>query len=205
LDIAEGLKQLLINADITIESIIGLDYRELSEMLNIDLYVGQLIIEAVQKVIQERNLSQESFNDKAPDKRNLSQESFNDKAPDKRTILICDDEQDVLHLFGHALKSKYNIILVSSGEDCIDRFIKEKNQGNRIHLILLDYRLGDMMGDSVARKIKEYNGTKIILISAYDLDSELINELKENSYIARYLEKPIHIANLIEIVASTIS
>ena len=205
MDIAEGLKQLLINADITIESIIGLDYRELSEMLNIDLYVGQLIIEAVQKVIQERNLSQESFNDKAPDMRNLSQESFNDKAPDMRTIMICDDEQDVLHLFGQALKSKYNIILVSSGEDCIDRFIKEKNQGNRIHLILLDYRLGDMMGDSVARKIKEYNGTKIILISAYDLDSELINELKENSYIARYLEKPIHIANLIEIVASTIS
>ena len=27
-----------------------------------------------------------------------------------------------------------------------------------------------MFGDSVARKIKEYNGTKIILISAYDLD-----------------------------------
>jgi hypothetical protein len=45
------------------------------------------------------------------------------------------------------------------------------------------------------------NGTKIILISAYDLDSEL----KENSYIARYVEKPIHIANLIEIVASIIS
>ncbi|MGH9911152.1 MAG: hypothetical protein ACRD4J_08315 [Nitrososphaeraceae archaeon] len=33
--------------------------------------------------------------------------------------------------------------------------------------ILLDYRLdGGMIGDSVARKIKEYNGTKIILISA---------------------------------------
>lgn len=57
LDVAEGLKQLLIDADVTIESIIGLGYRELSEMLHIDLYVGELIIEAVQKLIQERNLS----------------------------------------------------------------------------------------------------------------------------------------------------
>ena len=30
-----------------------------------------------------------------------------------------------------------------------------------------------MFGDLVARKIKEYNGTKIILISAYDLDGKL--------------------------------
>jgi CheY-like chemotaxis protein len=125
-------------------------------------------------------------------------------APDKKTIMICDDEQDVLQLFGQALRSKYNIILVSSGEDCIDKFIEEKNQGNKIHLIPLDYRLGDMSGDSVARTIRGYNGTKIILISAYDLDSKLINELRENNYIVRYIEKPIHIANLIEIVANTI-
>jgi response regulator RpfG family c-di-GMP phosphodiesterase len=125
-------------------------------------------------------------------------------APDKKTMMICDDEQDVLQLFGQALRSKYNIILVSSGEDCIDKFIEEKNQGNKIHLILLDYRLGDMSGDSVARTIREYNGTKIILISAYDLDSKLINELRENNYIVRYIEKPIHIANSIEIVANTI-
>jgi hypothetical protein len=52
----------------------------------------------------------------------------------------------------------------------ISRFIEEKNRGNKIHLIILDYRLGDMFGDSVAKKIKDYNGTIIILISAYDLE-----------------------------------
>jgi hypothetical protein len=36
-----------------------------------------------------------------------------------------------------------------------------------------------MFGDSVARKIKEYNGTKIILISAYILDETLVKDLKE--------------------------
>jgi hypothetical protein len=54
--------------------------------------------------------------------------------------------------------------MVDSGEKCIKSL--EKNRCTEIHLILLDYRLGSsMLGDSVALKIKEYNGTKIILIS----------------------------------------
>jgi CheY-like chemotaxis protein len=125
-------------------------------------------------------------------------------APGKKTIMICDDEPDLLQLFGKALRFKYNVILVRSGEDCIDRFIEEKNQGNKIHLLLLDYRLGDMLGDSVARRIKELNGTKIILITAYELDYELLTELEENEYISRYIEKPVHLAKLIEQVANTI-
>ena len=61
-----------------------------------------------------------------------------------------------------------------------------------------------MLGDSVARKIKEFNGVKIILISAYDLDESLLKELKEKEYIAKYIEKPIHLSNLIELVADTV-
>lgn len=58
LDIAEGLKQLVMDADFTIESIIGLGYRDVSETLHIDPYVDKLIVEAAQNVIQERNPSQ---------------------------------------------------------------------------------------------------------------------------------------------------
>jgi hypothetical protein len=50
--------------------------------------------------------------------------------------------------------------LISSGEECIKRFIEEKNQGNKIHLLLLDYKIGDMSGDFIARKIKEYREIK---------------------------------------------
>jgi len=122
---------------------------------------------------------------------------------ERKTVMICDDERDLLELFGKALQTRYNVILVSSGEDCIEKFIAEKSRGNKIHLILLDYRLGGMFGDSVARKIKEYNGTKIILISAYDLDGELVKDL-EDKYIAKYVEKPIHLTNLRELVADLI-
>jgi response regulator RpfG family c-di-GMP phosphodiesterase len=115
--------------------------------------------------------------------------------------MICDDEQDLLLLFGLALESKYNIILVDSGEDCIDKYIEEKSRGNKIHLILLDYRLGSsMLGDFVTRKLKEYNGTKIILISAYDLDGALLKELEDDNYIAKYVKKPIHTNDLVKLV-----
>jgi CheY-like chemotaxis protein len=124
---------------------------------------------------------------------------------EKKTVMICDDDRDLLDLFGLALKSKYNVIQVSSGEDCIEKFIEEKSRGNKIHLLLLDYKLGDMMGDSVARKIKEYNGTKIILISAYYLDDALVKDLEEKNYIVKYVEKPIHLNSLIDIVSDIIS
>jgi response regulator RpfG family c-di-GMP phosphodiesterase len=118
----------------------------------------------------------------------------------KKTIMICDDERDVPLFFKLVLESRYNIILVGSGEDCIDKYIEEKNRGNEIHLILLDYRLGRMLGDSVARKIKEHDGTKIILISAYDLDHALLKELIDEDYIVKYVEKPIRTNRLVELV-----
>ena len=96
----------------------------------------------------------------------------------KKTIMICEDEPDVLYLFELLLKSKYNIIMVDSGEECIKKYIEELKRGNKIHLILLDYKLSDMMGDSVARKIKEYSETNVILISAFNINDELIKEKK---------------------------
>jgi hypothetical protein len=39
LDIADGLKQLLIDTGFTIESVIRLGYRDLSEILHIDPYI----------------------------------------------------------------------------------------------------------------------------------------------------------------------
>jgi hypothetical protein len=39
--------------------------------------------------------------------------------------MICDNERELLQLFGLTLKSKYNIILVNS-EDCVEKYIEEK-------------------------------------------------------------------------------
>ena len=53
LDIAEGLKQLLMDSGLTIESILSLGSKELSEILHTDPYVGKLIVEAAKNMVQE--------------------------------------------------------------------------------------------------------------------------------------------------------
>jgi response regulator RpfG family c-di-GMP phosphodiesterase len=118
----------------------------------------------------------------------------------KKIMMICDNEPDVLLLFGQVFKSKYDIILTDSGEECIEKYIEETNPGNKISLILLDYKLGGMRGDSVARKIKEHNETRIILNSAYSVEDVLIKDLENGNYISKFVQKPIETDYLVDLV-----
>ena len=122
----------------------------------------------------------------------------------KKTIMICDNERDVLHLFGLVLESRYNVITVDSGEECIEKYTEETRRGNKIHLILLDYKLGSMWGDFVARKINEYNETNIILISAYNVDHSLVTKLESGNYISKYVRKPVANDFLTDLVAEIV-
>ena len=121
-------------------------------------------------------------------------------ATEKKTVMICEDEPDVLLSFEIMLKSKYNLMLVDSGEECIAKYIEEINRGNKIDLVLLDYKLCDIMGDSVARKIKEYGEAKIILISAFNIDGVLVKALENGSYISKYILKPIEADSLTNLI-----
>jgi response regulator RpfG family c-di-GMP phosphodiesterase len=134
----------------------------------------------------------------------VSANKYDNGVTKKKTILICDDERDILLFFETVLKSKYDVISVASGEECIDKYVEETNRGHKIHLILLDYRLGDMLGDSIACKIKSYNGTNVILISSYDLDYQLIKDLEERNYIRKYVRKPIGMNDLLKLVTEII-
>jgi response regulator RpfG family c-di-GMP phosphodiesterase len=59
-------------------------------------------------------------------------------------------------------------------------------------------------GDKVARELKEINGAKIILISAYEIDHELIQRLKDERIIVEFVSKPITLDTLKRIIAKTI-
>jgi len=122
----------------------------------------------------------------------------------KKIMMICDDESDMRLLYGLVFGSRYDVIMVNSGEECIERYVEETKRGNKISLILLDYKLGGMLGDSVARKIKECNETKIILNSAYDVDAVLIKELENSNYISKYIQKPFDTDRLTDLVAEIV-
>jgi two-component system, sporulation sensor kinase E len=120
------------------------------------------------------------------------------------TLLICDDEPDLLELYAAMLSDDYKIVKASSGEECIRKYIEMKEKMGDITVILLDFRIGEVTGDKVARDIKEINGAKIILISAYEIDHDLIQRLKDERVIVEFVSKPITLDTLKRIIAKTI-
>ena len=119
--------------------------------------------------------------------------------------MICDDEVDLLFLFKSALEPTYRVIVAESGRECIEKFIEEKHNGNKVDVLLLDYKLGDMLGDIVACKIHELNGVKTFLISAYELEQTIINHLMERHCIVGLLRKPIRVPAMIKEVEKVLA
>ena len=122
----------------------------------------------------------------------------------KRTVLICDDEEDILLAFAIGLQTKYNVLTAESGEQCIKKYLDAKRSGKKIDLILLDYKLGDTTGDYVAHRIKELNDVKIIIITACKVNHEVIRELEDNELIVDIVQKPIAIDSLMAKMAQVI-
>lgn len=116
----------------------------------------------------------------------------------RKTVMVCDDEADLLYLFRSALEPDYNVLAAESGKSCIEKFIEVKQKGKKVDVLLLDYKLGDMKGDVVACKVHELNGVKTFLISAYELEQTLINNLIESRCIIGVMRTPIRISAMIK-------
>jgi len=120
------------------------------------------------------------------------------KSDKKKVVMVCEDELELLELYAKVLELKYDVIRVCTGYDCINKYLELKAKGANIDLLFLDYKLGDMLGDAVAKKIKELNGIKIILLSAYNLDEPIKKDLIENRVIEKFLQKPIKMRQIIQ-------
>jgi CheY-like chemotaxis protein len=120
------------------------------------------------------------------------------------TVMICEDNPDLLSLLQKALSSKYTIIAVDSGIECLSRYIDEKAKGNQVEVLLIDYQLKDLPGDIVATTIREISGrrrtTNTILISTSEIDKEVVEELKRKDCIMEDIEKPISTDSLLNII-----
>jgi DNA-binding response OmpR family regulator len=116
----------------------------------------------------------------------------------RRTVLICDDEEDLLSIYAAALKKQYNVVTASSGKACVEKYMDHTLRGKKIDVILLDYRLGDSTGDDIAYKIRDLDGAKVIMITAYDLEKEKVDALKAANCIVDVIIKPIGIKALAE-------
>ena len=105
---------------------------------------------------------------------------------DKKTILIVDDEPDILRLTSLRLKKLgFDIITAIDGREAV-RTVKSKKPD----LILLDLALPLLSGDEVGKKIKNDEDLRhipIILFSAGSdsITAEKAKELGANDYIVK--------------------
>ncbi len=117
---------------------------------------------------------------------------------DKPTILVVDDNQDLLETFAMILKRRgYRVQTAGDGVSAINKF-KEQN----FDVTLMDIVMPKMNGVDAFKKIKEIQPeAPIILMTAYS-DDELIQNAK-NEGARQIIHKPIHIDQLIELINET--
>jgi two-component system OmpR family response regulator len=92
----------------------------------------------------------------------------------RESILVMDDDKDILNLFKDALEEEgYKVVAVSTGRDAIT-----KAQEDQFQVAILDIIMHDVTGDSVAAELKRINDLiKIIFISGYSRIQNSINAL----------------------------
>jgi two-component system, OmpR family, alkaline phosphatase synthesis response regulator PhoP len=113
----------------------------------------------------------------------------------KETILVVDDEEDILELVRHHLKREgYEVQCADSGEKAL-----QAARNNPVDLIVLDLMLPGIDGLEVARTLKNDPRTKhipVLMLSAKGEESDVVTglELGADDYITKPFSPRILIA-----------
>lgn len=117
---------------------------------------------------------------------------------DKTTILVVDDNEDLVETFAIILKRRgYEVQTACDGVAAVDKF-KEQN----FDVTLMDIVMPDMNGVDAFKKIRQIQPeASIILMTAYS-DEELIRAAADEG-VTCIIQKPIRIDMLIKLIDET--
>lgn len=92
--------------------------------------------------------------------------------------MLVDDNLDHVQLAMRALRSEssWRVEAVRLGKECIERAAEEP-----FDLIILDYRLPDMSGIDVLRKIRKTSNVPVIMMTSQGSEEVAIQALKEGA------------------------
>lgn len=115
----------------------------------------------------------------------------------KSSIVVVDDEHDLVELFSEILRS--NGYDVHAFTDPIAALKHVKDTPNKYSLLITDYRMKKLNGCDLGIKIKELNNSiEVILISSYE-------SIEGNRLGFELLNKPILIQTLLKKVKTYIN
>jgi DNA-binding response OmpR family regulator len=86
------------------------------------------------------------------------------------TVLICDDQQDIVNALKIYLKPEgYRLLEASNGEQVLEILRRET-----VHLVLLDVMMPGMDGITAAAKIREFSNVPIIFLTAKSETEDMV-------------------------------
>ena len=102
-----------------------------------------------------------------------------------RTILLVDDEPEVLRLFKRILSAERTLILAAqSGAEAL-----EIARRTRLDLVILDVKLPDVSGMEVLRRLRRIDpGVPVIIVTSYGSVETVRTSMKLGAF--DYLTKP---------------
>jgi two-component system response regulator (stage 0 sporulation protein F) len=113
-----------------------------------------------------------------------------------KSVSIVDDEQDITILFRHALMNIKGITVFTFTDPLLARELFQMNEHAYV-LVLVDFRMPELNGMELLRKIKELNKfVRTILMTAFVLEDEIFREYGRREIINGFLQKPIRLNDL---------
>lgn len=115
----------------------------------------------------------------------------------KETILLVDDEKDILEITSHAFRQMgYTFVEADSGEQALEIY---KGHGEKIDLVILDLSMPGMGGYKCLEYLLDIDPEiKILVATGYSADAT-INECLSKGAVG-YIQKPYRLANLFSYV-----
>lgn len=130
---------------------------------------------------------------------NLNQNDFKNSKDNNKSILVVDDEYDIVNLIKQSLQ--INGLNVSAFTDPVMALEDFKVNGKTCSLILSDIRMPGMNGYELVKKVKKINSkVKVILMTAFEINDKEFHNLLSDVKVDGFLRKPFSIQQLNNVV-----
>ena len=114
-------------------------------------------------------------------------------ANEQKTILVVDDDPEILTLIFHLLSDTYDVLLANSGPEGFDCAVQHPGS---IHVLVTDFQMPGMSGLDLAAKITdERPQVAILIMSGIAVDAVTLNDGWH------FLAKPFLPSQLLDLIA----
>ena len=169
---------------------------------------GVVVDDSVNRASHSDDVEDDDFGDLSPELSVVGQLPAPAEAPRAapqglKTVLVVDDEADIVKLLRRLLESRgYRVLDADRGLAAL-RMVKEHVPD----VIILDAVLPEVHGFEIARRIKgskRYGHIPIVLVSAVYRGWRYAEDLKASCGVEHYIEKPFRIGDVLGAVESCI-